>query len=88
MSKKAAYTAVTNYRTADGEVHATRAAAQEHAEYVAGQKLSGLIAQLCGEHLSGTVYHRIVCHMIRNGEKYAQVFNALCAFDEDEGDDE
>jgi hypothetical protein len=88
MSKKATYTAVTYYRTADGEDHATQKAAQEHAEYVAGHRLSELMCQVAGDHLSGTVYHKIVCHMLRNCEKYAQVFNDLCAFDEDEENDE
>ena len=78
-----AYHTIAMYKTADGEVHATEAAAQEHAEDKAGKALFELLHDLDPNMGHGTAY-KIVCHMLKKHEAYRDVLAGLHSFEPEE----
>lgn len=82
-NKKRAFRPIVLCQTLDGKTHDSEKEAQEHAEAVAGKRLFELIGEAVPDVYS-QVAHKIVCHMLRNSEAYADALGALHAFDAEE----
>jgi hypothetical protein len=81
-----AFEAVACYRTADGVVHTTEKAAQEHAENIAGDKLQLLLKDVPG--MGHQISYYVTVDMIKRAAEYTEALRGLLAFPPPAKDDE